>query len=363
MVPVESAPDSLFTGGAQKRIFQMALYFSSKGYRVFLGSDDEEDQRLIQELEINNIKHIKIPFRSGVMGQTIAVKNLFNAISENKIRIVHSNDRRTSFFGWLASKILDVSYVYTARNEFFNQKITGRFFGNNIIAISDGVRHNLINFFGVEESKIKIIYNGSDIKHSSLGAQNQVRHDFNLENTDRIISVIGRLSEQKGLKFLLRGSVNVLSEFANLKILLVGDGELRQELKSEVVKLNLERNVLFCGNQEDVASFIDISEFTIIPSVWEGLGVSAIESMMLGKPVIASGVGGLPEVVENGETGLIVAPKDSSALSTAIKWLLGNPQITSEMGIKAKERAENKFSLEQMMEEYSRYFKKIVSRR
>ena len=185
---------------------------------------------------------------------------------------------------------------------------------------------------------------------------------FNLDtNKHIIISVIGRLSRQKGHKYLFDALRLIICRFSNLKVLLVGDGELREKLNQYVINSGIENNIIFCRHQENVAPFIENSLFTVLPSLWEGLGLAAIESLTLRKPVVAAAVGGLPEVIEHNVNGLLVPPKAPVELAEAIKIMINNPEKVREMGKMGELIAKNKFSISAMMNKYMQYYSEILS--
>jgi glycosyltransferase involved in cell wall biosynthesis len=150
--------------------------------------------------------------------------------------------------------------------------------------------------------------------------------------------------------------------YRGLKLLLVGDGILREQLHSTVRSLGLQDTVIFCGNQENVAAFIDLSEFTVLASLAEGLPLTIIESLVLGKAVVATRVGGVPEVVNDGESGLLVPARNVPALSSALMYMLGNPEKATAMGRRGQEEAIKRFRRETMFQQYSAYYERLLAR-
>lgn len=356
LTPNAQSGDTLFAGGAQKRVFQMAVYFKAQGFDVFLGSDDSYNSLIVEQLNKHGVCHINVPFRQGLSKKIVGFLKLLRTVRKNKIDIIHCNDRFTSLFGKIVSIFSKAKMIYTARAIFIDKKNTKWLFGNNIIAVSNAVKSNLMDFFGIPSEHIRVIYNGTDLCHASKCEINNVLEKYMLNKENRIISAIGRLSEVKGYSFLIQALLAVKNDYPSIKLLIVGDGELKSELKELVFKLKLDDYVIFCGNQKNVQVFYDISEFTVMSSLWEGMPGAAIESIMLGTPVIGTNVGGIPEIIENNINGLVVPPKDSIALAKAIIYLLSNPQLVKEMGIAGKNIANEKFTLEKMMQNYSNYY-------
>jgi len=263
-------------------------------------------------------------------------------------------------FGYVSSLAARAKMVYSARSIFRDKKVTRLFFGKNVVAVSNAVRENLESFLGINRNNIAVIYNGTDISPSSRSARDAVRLRFQIQETDRVVSVIGTLTKAKGHRYLIKAIPAVVNVFPNLKVLFVGDGELSDTLKAETRDSGMEATIRFCGSQEDVASFIDISDFTIMPSLWEGLPGGAIESINLGKPVVATAVGGLPEVIEDGVNGLLVPPGNPEALVKAIIQMLSSPDKVQEMGRNGRDICGQKFTLSSMLCQYEKYYEEVV---
>jgi glycosyltransferase involved in cell wall biosynthesis len=362
MVPDDQKHVVLFAGGAQKRVFQMAEYFASIGHEVSLGSDDSRNSLFATELERRNVKFTPIGFRSGIVRNIFVFRSLYEIAAKEKIEIIHCNDRKTSMFAYIVSMILKIKLVYTARAIYYDKMFTRLFFGKNIIAISNGVKKNLIQYYKISEDRITVIYNGSNIKQASPEELNIIRNKYYHFTSRRIISFIGRLSEEKGLIYLLDAISKVKLIFPEVILLLVGDGELKSTLETKVQKLSIENNVIFCGNQMNVTCFYEISEFTVMPSISEGLGGSGIESIMIGRPLIGTTVGGIPEIVEDGVNGYLVPPRNSELLAQKIIDLLASPKIAKSMRENCIRIANEKFTLSQMMKNYENYYLNLINK-
>ena len=362
MVPRGERVNALFAGGAQKRTFQMATYLATLCDHVWLASDDEPQCRIVTELKKNDVDHLRIPYRYGLLHTARACIRVLNFVRNNRIDIIHCNDRWTAMFGYLAQFATQVKYVYSARAMFSDKRCSRWFLGDNIIAVSNAVRDNLTGFFGVPSHRITVIYNGTDIKHSSEEERAALRTRYGIATDASVLSIIGRLTKVKGHSILLASLEKVLPMHPKLRVLCVGDGELRDSLQDQVWRSGLSSCVTFCGNQDDVATYIDISEFTVMPSLFEGMPGSAIESSLLGKPVVAADVGGLKEIVKDGVTGLLVPRGDVDRLTEGILYMLQNPDRAKIMGEKAKAFAGQQFKLQSMLSNYENYYTKLLAK-
>jgi glycosyltransferase involved in cell wall biosynthesis len=292
----------------------------------------------------------------------VAIAELLQVIGREGIDVIHSHDRWTAMFGRCASLVTGVDYFYTAHLQVFNRRVTAPFFGQNITAVSEAVKRNLITYFGIDGNKIQVIYNGKDMQPASAQQCQAIQKEYGLYASDRVISSIGRLSAQKGQCFLLQALARLKDKHPELKCLLIGDGNQRPRLEKMVRELDLCRRVVFCGGVEHVAPFIQLSEFTVLPSLSEGFGLAALESLLLGVPVVASRVGGVPEVVGEGLNGLLVEPEDVEGLAEAIRWMLENRDEAGRMGSNGLESARAKFSNEAMLSAYETYYATRLNR-
>jgi len=360
MVPEGKHSNIFFTGGAQKRVYQLAVHFASLGQDIFLGSDDRTNALIIRDLINRGVKFIPLKFRGNLLQNVFCVYKLYKIARQKKIDIIHCNDRKTAIFAFLVSKVLKIKMVYTARSAFTDKKFTRFFWGKNIIAVSYGVKENLINSFKIKAERITVIYNGGEINMPSPEEIKEIREEYHLSENKRVIVFVGRLKKEKGLFYLLDAIKLVAHVFPEIVLLIVGDGKLRADLEKRTNELSLNNNILFCGYQKNVEAYYGVAEFTILPSLWEGLPGSAIESIMLGKTVISTDVGGIPEIIQDGINGYIVPPKDSELLAKKIIEMLSNTQIIKYMSRECIRIAHAKFTLSKMMENYNNYYRRLI---
>ncbi|MFZ5800487.1 MAG: glycosyltransferase, partial [Candidatus Omnitrophota bacterium] len=146
-----------------------------------------------------------------------------------------------------------------------------------------------------------------------------------------------------------------------VKLLVIGDGPEQQRLADSVQRLGLGAKIIFTGLRKDVREFIRGIDILVLPSLREGLPVAALEAMAAGKPVIATNVGGTPELISDGETGLLVKPADPLALSGALEKLLSDRQLAQTMGERGRKRVENYFSLAKMINETEKLYEECLS--
>ncbi len=290
-----------------------------------------------------------------------AILQLVKIIKINKINIVHMHTYKAHYLGAFASLCAGVrNTVVTRRMDFAIGKdpLSVFMYGfgvKQIVAASDAISGVLVES-GVVRSKIMTIHSSVNLSEYSP------RLIMNAEAAIKHIGVAAHLYERKGIKFLIDAAERVLQFNRNVVFHVAGDGPLRQWLEGYVAEKGLKGKVVFHGHLEDIASFLDNLDIYVLPSLREGLGVSAIEAMAMKIPVVASRVGGIPEIVVDGATGILVAPGDSLAIAEAIIYLLNNPSIAVSMGAEARARVvEAGFTQDDMVSRYEDVYSKVLS--
>jgi glycosyltransferase involved in cell wall biosynthesis len=172
--------------------------------------------------------------------------------------------------------------------------------------------------------------------------------------------MVGRLTEQKGINYLLEAWAQVHPVLPQAVLIIAGDGPLRDSLKQQAAPLG--ESVRFLGWRTDGPTIMADCDTLVLPSLWEGFGLVTLEAMALSRPVIASRVGALPEIVLNGETGLLVPPSNPKALADALCRLLGDPAYARILGQAGRTRLEKHFSVTRMAKQHALVYKEAASR-
>jgi glycosyltransferase involved in cell wall biosynthesis len=193
---------------------------------------------------------------------------------------------------------------------------------------------------------VSIIYNGIDLNAYNPIRDEPLRDELGIKAGRIAIGIIGVFDRCKGHIYLFEALKQLVTEGRdNIVCLVIGDGRERDDLKKYVVTSGMEDNVVFLGYRDDVQKLLKVIDIVVIPSLQESFPRVALEAMAMKLPVIATEVGGLPEAVVNGRTGIIIPAGDSGALSEAVKCLADNPGLRNDMGSAGRKRVEEKFSL------------------
>ena len=337
-------------GGAERIVYQLSSDLKDEFDSVHVASTGGLWE---SELAAQGIQHHKILDIDSKNPVTV-LKLLFSIhqiIKQKGITIVHTHHRMAAFYIRLLKLVHPkLIHVYTAHNIFKDKLPLYGFALKNTksVAVGEAVNKNLKEDVGITDSRV--IYNGVVLKETD-------------DQVDEIISYSGiklgciaRLSEQKGLTYLL-DAMSLLT-VKDIRLFIVGDGELRNELENKVKELDLQDSVTFLGYRKDIVECINSFDFCVLPSVFEGFGLVAIEAFMNSKTLVATDIPGLNEVVTN-KNGILVPVKDPAALASAIDKLATDATLRQELSSQAKKDYENKFSYPMFLENYRALYREI----
>ena len=221
-----------------------------------------------------------------------------------------------------------------------------------VVAVSDSVRRSCQQYARVPATRIRTIRNGVALERMKVATLRQDAGQLRL-------CAVGNLQPVKGYPYLFQ-ALAALGDEADVTLDVFGDGPERAPLESIVRELGLTGAVHFRGQDPDAASELDAYDAFCLPSLIEGLPIALIEAMATGLPVIATAVGGVPEVISPGDNGLLVPPKDPAALAAAIRQLAGDPQLRAHLGARARETAAKDFDISGSAAQYERLYHELA---
>lgn len=348
---------SLEKGGAERFLVSLVKNFDQSRFNSIVCCLNWKGE-WAKELEDKGVRVIALN-KKGKFDLSVIFK-IKNIIKQNKIDIVNTHLWAADVLGRIAAILAGVPVIIsTVQNvdiwKKWWQKIIDRMLLNKtdkFITVSDAVKV-FLEKEGIKSGKIEVIPNAIEIDKfglqssdvsSQLSAISSLKEFFGIVDGETVFAVIGRLVKQKGHKYLLEALHNLNGNY-NFKLLIVGDGPLRESLQQSVVSYQLQDRVLFTGYRSDIPKILEISDCLVLPSLYEGLPVCVLEAMAAAKPVIATDVGGTKTIVKNNETGFLVQPKDSTALTQAIINLINLPDRGKNMGQKARGIVKDNFSI------------------
>jgi len=344
-------------GGGEAQVFGLLSYLAAKGHRNDLLTHPEG--QLFAEVASLNVGRFPMVVRNDLDLRT--VPGLRRRIDDGKYDIVHLHTKRAhALYLWLSRGRPRPKYIVTRRMDYpernnwytrclYNRRVDG------VVAISQNILDRLVDA-GVERRKIRLI-------HSGIDPSRFVTPDMTDETCHDVVTVgcLAVLEERKGIEFLLEAAGHLQSQGVRLKWLIGGNGTLRETLANKVRALGLGDSVTFLGFIARPEEFLRGIDIFVMPSLFEGLGVAVLEAMAAGKPVVASRVGGLAESVLEGQTGLLVAPRDGRALADAVAKLIADLPSARQMGQRGRQRVLENFTLRQMAAQNEAYYYELLA--
>lgn len=316
---------------------------------------------LIELVKSFNVKIYIVNFNS-----ITAIINIAMILYKEKADIVNTYLTKCSFLFSLVNIIFQVPLCCTLLNAITHEKsgnFLKRFYPyvyfllhklcDGIIVNSEQNKKHFIDVAQMDGNLIKVIYSGIDVDEF-LRFKNQ-----NTRNHKFVIGAVGRLSPEKGYIYLIK-ALNYITDI-DFECIIVGDGPLRADLENYVREVNLDKRVKFIGFQSNVACAMSKMDVVIMPSLNETFGLTIVEAFVLKKVVIGSDVGGIPELVINGETGLLFPAKNSSVLAEKILYVYNNKEEAQTMAMNGYEYFKKNFTSSIMAENTIQYYDSIVS--
>jgi glycosyltransferase involved in cell wall biosynthesis len=248
------------------------------------------------------------------------------------------------------------------RGSFLADRLVARLV-TRVIAVSRGAADFLVHGKGYPADKIVVIPNGRDLRQFVRGEhRDAVRKELGIDRGAPVVGVVGRLETQKGHVFLLDAWPEVTCAYPDARLVLIGDGSLRDSLAEQVRRLGVAESVIFTGFRADIPRILDAIDVVALPSLHEGMPLTVIEAAAAGRPVVATAVDGTPEVVRDGQTGYLVPAADPAALARAVLAVLGDPAGAARMGEEACRWARERFDIDAHVEATARVYREVGRR-
>ena len=301
----------------------------------------------------------------------LAILDLIFFLRKKRYHIVHTHNSKAGFVGRLAAKITGIPVViHTVHGFAFHdqesvwrqllfrnlEKFASHMCDKMIFISQPLVDWALREKIVLRGDKIAKIYSGIDLdrfRPVTEEEKNRVREKWNIRHDDAVIGIVSKLWEGKGHEILIRAFKEVKKDIKVARLIIVGEGPLYSMLNDLVDRLGLSDSVLFTGFQMDVAEIISSFDVVVLPSYFEGMGRVLLEAMAMGKPVVASRVGGIPDLVKDSVNGFLITPGDVKELSDALKKLLNNKGLANIMGRDGRKGIIDKFSTDVMVRSIS----------
>jgi glycosyltransferase involved in cell wall biosynthesis len=230
-----------------------------------------------------------------------------------------------------------------------------------MIVVSREARRRMIEVERIAPDRLVFLPNG--IRELPPGDRGAVRAELGIGRDDPLIGTVCILRSEKALDVLVRAAALLVRDLPRLRVLIVGEGEERAGVEALVKELGLEEHVILTGARTDVPSVLAALDVAVLSSDYEGIPLSMLEFMDAGKPIVATNVGGIPEVIEDGVHGLLVPRRNEAALAAAVGRLLRDPDSARELGARARERCRSEFSLDRTVDRLEELYEQLHTKR
>lgn len=281
--------------------------------------------------------------------------------------VVHLHSRiGADVMGGIAARLAQVPVVHTRRQD--NPEMpwvvaVKYLLHDRVIAISGGIAQVLLAE-GLSAAKLRCVRSAVDARcYHQPRDRRWFESEFRVPEDSQVIGVVAQLIARKGHRFLLQAMPALLGQFPTLHVIFFGKGALEAELRETILNLGLAERVQFAGFREDLPRILPCLDLLVHPALMEGLGVSLLQAASARVPIVASRVGGIPEVVRDGYNGLLVPPGEVDSLSLAISRLLADPALVSRMGESGRELVQREFSVEAMVEGNLQVYRELLQER
>lgn len=296
-----------------------------------------------------------------------AIRTLADILRRRRIQIIHMHTSHAcSLGGWAARLARVPARVISRRVDFSTRsnplrKLKYQWGVDRVVAISNGVRDVLIRD-GLDPRRIEVIRSGIDPSpFDPTYPPDEARKEFGIALDAPVVGCVAHFADHKGHRYLLESATRVVSAVPDVRFLLVGDGELKPKIELQINRLSLEKYFILAGFRSDIPRLLAAMDIVVLSSHLEGLGTSLLDAMAMARPVVATSVGGIPEMVEEGANGRLVPPRDPAALARALMDLIGKPAERKRMGEAGRARVLKEFSADAMVSATESLYRRVLS--
>ena len=362
-------------GGAEEHVIPLLTTARDYGFTPFLAAPAALLETMAPELAESGVKSLTLEPPPPLLGMRFTLQ-LAAMLRRQQIDLVHSHSTIGSLCALPASRIWRRrSIIETCHGREFwreGKRIRGSFwldhqasrFLDRFIAVSHATARYLRETKGIPSNKIVVIHNGRDLRSLLPPKPEQIakaRAELGLTNEQAVL-LLGRLAKEKGHGLLLDALKILGSRRPRLIAIFAGIGPLEAELKAKYKAAGLTDQVRFLGYRTDLQRLMAAADLVVLPSISEGLPLAAIEALAAARPVVATETGGIPEIVLNGQTGLLVPPCDSVALAEAMHRVLSDPALALRLGTNGRLFVEQHFDVRVQIERTMALYRDVTSK-
>lgn len=342
-------------GGQEKRTVRLCHALDKSKVKVYFAANP--DSYLFKEREALGIECFGVKMRATY--DLLAIKELYRIIKEQDIDIVSTHSGRDGWLGGLAAKFAGVKCIRVRHLQTpFKNAVSYKYLADEVTAVSAEVE-SYVASKGVEEHKIRVVYTGIDTERFKKG-ESSFRREIGVSGETFLIGSIAVLRAAKRHVDLI-DAVFELSKKYDVKLAIVGDGPQRENLEAKIQNEGLAGIVIMTGHRNDTVNILSSLDLFVLASKMEALGTAILEAESCGVPVVGSRVGGIPEALEDGRSGLLFESGDTEDLIRKIERFIVDTEFRQQASVRARELVKERFSTQKMAEETLRQYMEILS--
>lgn len=303
-------------------------------------------------------------------------RRLARLLAAHNVRVIHAHQYAPFFYAAMGRLLAwrDIPIVFTEHGrDYPDFRRIKRVLANHcllrrrdrVVGVGQCVGRALREFEGIDPRRIEVVYNGIDVAaYGDPGEQREaVRQSLGLADDEVAIIQVARLNVLKDHPTAIRAMAQLVTHAPRAKLLVVGDGEERQKIESLIGELGISRNIQLLGTRRDIPRLLAAADVFLLSSISEGIPLTLIEAMAAGLPCVSTAVGGTPEVIVDGQTGLFARPRDPEDVAAKLAVLLADGSLRQSMGARGRERSRELFSDQQMHLAYQQFYRDLTSAR
>ncbi len=360
-----------FVGGPEKQILEHFARLDPKRYRSILGTfvDNGVQDYMGEAARSRGIRSIGLQSMSPLDPR--GVYKLAKVLQQEKVSILCTHGYKPNILGCIAVKIAGIKTIAISRGwTWESPKIKlyewlDRFFlrvADHVVAVSEGQQKKILQC-GLPSRKVSVIHNAINLDDKIFSDRHPVREELGIPQDSFLVVSAGRLSPEKNYSAMIAVAKRVVAENTSIYFAIFGEGFLRSKLEQQRDAAGLNGRLFFPGFREDIHNAFYSMDVFMLPSLTEGLPNVALEAFAARKPIVASAVGGTPEIVQHGISGFLAAPDDIVGMAESILRLAGNAGLRKRMGEAGYQYAATNFGFEAQTKKYEELYDTIYNRR
>lgn len=354
-------------GGQEYRVLSEAKAMGLRGHQVVIAAPGKS--QLIRLARQEGIHCEPIPV--GISGWRRLVPVFLKLIVKHKIQIVHTHGSQDSWTASLAGRlssyrpvIVRTRHKSTPVSASFRHDVLYRFLPHVVTTTGEAVRQQLIDQNGLNPDAVVSIPTGVDMKRFHSGSSDGgLKEALGIQIGQPVVGTVSFLRPEKGLEVLIDAVALLQKDFSQVCCLIVGTGQEHQKLLEQICHLKLDGAVVFTGFREDIPDLLNAMDVFVLPSFEEGMPQSLLQALAMERAVVASAVGGVPEIVQDGKTGFLVSPRDPIALAEKVGSLFHNPDQGKILGQAGRRVIKRNYSIEAMVVKTEQLYSSLWEKR